>query len=141
MLDRLPKATLGADLFGAVPEPVATRRARATNKPLSRVDQSTAIGRRIADLFRSYVRAMNAGGCIAEADALRAAELVAGAEQARVQLLAGKGDADQVVRLENLAARAVKKLGIDPRSAAKPKKTLAEYARERASDPNKASAA
>lgn len=135
MLNRLQKATIGADLFGQVPEPVATRRARATNRPLSGVNQSSKIGRRIADLFRSYVRAMSERGCIAEADALRAAELVAGAEQARSQLLAGKGDADQVVRLENLAARAVKKLWIERQASIKPKKTLADYV------PSKAGAA
>ena len=45
---------------------------------------------------------------------LAAAELMVAAKNARAELLAGRGDVEQVVRLENLANRAVKRLGIKP---------------------------
>lgn len=50
--------------------------------------------------------------CVAQADALRAAELMVAAEEARAKLLAGEGDANAVVRMENRAARAARKLGV-----------------------------
>jgi hypothetical protein len=128
----VPEA-LAADLFGHVPDdPIPTRRSRTTNDPLSRNSQATAAGRRVADLFRSFLRAMADRGCIAQADALRAAELTVAAEDARARLLAGAGDADELVRIENLAARAVRKLGLDQQRAAKPKKTLADHLRQKA---------
>jgi hypothetical protein len=85
----------------------------------------------------------NPTSTIAQSAAISAAELVVAAEDARSKLLAGNGDPDQVVRLENLAHRAVRKLGIDRQQNAKPKKSLAEYVRERAAaaDPSKAGAA
>ena len=49
---------------------------------------------------------------VLQANALRAAELTTAAEVARGKLLSGIGDADQVVKLENMAARAVRALGI-----------------------------
>ena len=45
------------------------------------------------------------------ASILAAAGLTVAAEAARAALLAGGGDIEQVVRLENLAARAVRRLG------------------------------
>jgi hypothetical protein len=122
-----------SDLFGHVPgDPPATRRSRITNNPLSRNSTATATGRRVNDLFLSYLRAMTDRSCTGQADALRAAELMVAAEEARARLLAGNGDADGVVRIENLAARAVRKLGLDRQQGQKPKKTLADYAREKA---------
>lgn len=119
------------DLFGYVPdEPVPARRSRVSNDPFTRNNAGTARGRRVNDLLRSYLRAMsNRSNCFAQADALRAAELMVAAEEARAKLLAGDGDADAVVRLENLAARAVRKLGLDQQQQAKPRRTFAEYAR------------
>ena len=55
---------------------------------------------------------------IARAQALAAAELMAAAENVRLKLLAGQGDVEQIVRLENLANRAVRRLGIKPGAAA-----------------------
>jgi hypothetical protein len=76
-----------------------------TNDPLStRTDRNTAAGRRIADLYRAYIAAM--GGptdTILQANALAAAELKVAAEDVRKRMLGGGGDADQLVRLENLA--------------------------------------
>lgn len=134
----------GVDLFGELPsEPPAVRRSKTTNDPSSRCNQSTAAGRRLHDLLRGYLAEMaNPGSIIAQADALQAAELTVAAEDARAALLAGNGDADHVVRLQNLAHRAVRKLGIDRSRSAKPKKSLADYVRARAAgEPSKATAA
>jgi hypothetical protein len=48
---------------------------------------------------------------------LAAAELIVAAERARAEFLAGRGDVEQIVRLENLAARSVRRLGIKAGSA------------------------
>src|ERR1700691_2251097 len=103
-LDRnMPLDLTAADLFGHVPDdPVPTRRSRVTNDPLSRISQSTAAGRRVADLLRSYLREMTDRSCHAVAEAQRAAELTvaAEAEEARGRLLAGQGDIDEVSKAE-----------------------------------------
>jgi hypothetical protein len=115
-------------------EPPSKRRARLTNNPFSgRTSGNTARGRRIADLMRSYLRAMGEPtDAVSQADALAAAELKVAAEDARARLLAGTGDVDQTVRLENLAARSAKKLGIKPGKPAAP--SLAEHLAKRAAE-------
>jgi hypothetical protein len=131
----------------AEPEPPIVRRSRVTNDITTRCNQSTASGRRLNDLLRDFLRQMgNPTTAGAQVMALEAAELVLMAEDARARLLAGNGDADQVVRLQNLAHRAVRKLGIDQQRNAKPKQSLADYARQKsvappADHPTKASAA
>jgi hypothetical protein len=124
---------IGPDLFGHVPpEPPVTRRSRITNDPTTRCNQATAAGRRLNDLIRGFLNEMgNPTSTVAQSAAISAAELVVAAEDARSKLLAGNGDADQVVRLENLAHRAVRKLGLD-KQRGKPKQTLADYVRQRA---------
>lgn len=105
-------------------------RSKTTNDPLvGRTDRNTARGRRIADLYRAFVVAMGfPANVIAQANALAAAELKVAAEDARKQLLAGElVDPDQIVRLENLAHRAERKLGIKPGKTAAP--SLAEHLR------------
>jgi hypothetical protein len=65
--------------------------------------------RRVRDLFAGYMAKLPAGDVLAEAAALRAAELVSAAEDMRARLVAGDltdAAADAVVRLENLAHRA-----------------------------------
>ena len=57
---------------------------------------------------------------IVRANALAAAELKAACEVERAKLLKGEGDIEQVIRLENLAARAVKRLNIRPVPPTKP---------------------
>jgi hypothetical protein len=49
---------------------------------------------------------------------LAAAELKVAAEIERGKVLAGCGDAETLVRIENLADRAVRKLGLKPGQAA-----------------------
>jgi hypothetical protein len=67
---------------------------------------------------------------VAQANVLAAAELTVAAETARVQLLAGKADVDQLVKLENLAARAIRRLGIKPGTTAPPGPTMSQYLAE-----------
>jgi hypothetical protein len=103
-------------------------RAAATNNPLAkRTDRNTARGRRIADLFLAYMEAMDyPTTAIVQANILAAAELKVAAEDTRKRLLDGQGDVDQLIRLENLAHRAERKLGI--KQQARPAgPTLAEY--------------
>lgn len=142
MLNRLPKATIGADLFGYIrDEPVPTRRSRIGNNPFSRNSQSTARGRRVAELLRSYLRKMSDRSCDAVANALRAAELMVDAEDVRARRAAGNASIDEMVKAERLARHAVRELGIDRWQSAKPKKTLTDYAQEKAAGHSKASSA
>jgi hypothetical protein len=105
-------------------------RAAITNDPLRvRADGRTPQGRRIRDLYRDYSNALGKPAESAiQAAVLAAAELMVAAEAARAALLAGAGDIEQVVRLENLAARAVRRLGIRPGAAPKPP-SIRDYVR------------
>ena len=51
-------------------------------------------------------------------DALRGVVRKVLAEVARTGLLEGRGDLDQVIRLENLSARALRRLGLNGKRAA-----------------------
>jgi hypothetical protein len=69
-----------------------------------------------------------------QAAILAAAELVVAAECARAKVLADGGDVEQLVRLENLAARATRRLGVKPDGGSGPpslSEHLARRARER----------
>jgi hypothetical protein len=89
------------------------QRSAVTNGPMRRVNGNTAAGRRCRDLYRAFLQHMtNPADTIAQANALNAAELTVAAENARTKLLAGAGDIEQIVRLENLANRAVRRLGL-----------------------------
>jgi hypothetical protein len=99
---------------GPAPRP-PNARSRTTNDALAaRTDRNTARGRRVADIYLAFMAAMgNPQDTISQANALRAAELKVAAEDARKRMLDGTGgDPDQLVRLENLAARAERRLGI-----------------------------
>jgi hypothetical protein len=119
---------------GIAVEPSVVRRAKLTNRPLARANGNTASGRRIRDLYRALMVAMgNPTDTLAQANALAAAELRAASEAARSRLLAGDGDADQVVRLEGAADRAERRLGIKQRRQEQPHVPLRErLLRERA---------
>ncbi len=91
------------------------QRARRTNDPLADVDLHTAHGRRIGDLVRCYLRALgNPDDAGIQSDVVAAAELVALVERKRTEALGMPGgcDLEQLVRLQNLADRKVRKLGI-----------------------------
>jgi hypothetical protein len=111
----------------------STNRAAVTNNPLARADGRTPQGRRIRDLYRLWHAAM---GCPADATVqatiLAAAELMVAAETAHAALLAGTGDVDQVVRLENLSGRAVRKLGLQASAPATPPPSLSAWAQQAA---------
>jgi hypothetical protein len=113
-------------------EPITTRRAKTTNDPASRANLNTANGRRVADLYRSYLRAMgDPTDAVAQANVLAAAELKAAAETARADLLAGKTTIGEVVLLENASDRAVRRLGL-PAAGAAPVMGLHDHAAKRA---------
>jgi hypothetical protein len=102
----------------AITTKASTNRAAMTNDPLVRADGRRPQGRRLRDLYRSYLASLGNPvdtGTGTQAAILTASELVVAAEAARTTLLAGEGDVDQVVRLENLAARALRRLGGDLR--------------------------
>jgi hypothetical protein len=114
-----------------------TNRSATTNDPMrARASGRTSGGRRVRDLYRCYLAGMNNPDDACRAQVLAAAELTVAAENARAELLAGQGDIEQIVRLENLANRAVKRLG--KRTEAPQGPTLAEHlaklARERPDD-------
>jgi hypothetical protein len=105
-----------------------TSRAALTNDPLrARADGRTPQGRRIRDLFRAYSSAMGSPSDPAtQAAILAAAELVVAAERARAKVLDDGGDVEQLIRLENLAARATRRLGVKPNCESRPP-SLAEH--------------
>jgi hypothetical protein len=114
----------------------STNRAAVTNNPLARADGRTPQGRRIRDLYRAWQAAMGRpADATVQATILAAAELMVAAESARAALLAGTGDVDQVVRLENLAGRAVRKLGIKAPAPATSPPSLAAWAQQAAPQP------
>jgi hypothetical protein len=95
----------------------------ACSKPYSdlvRLDQRTRLARRINGLRSIFIEALG-GECGVAAVALvrieSAAHLKACAEIARSRYLSGDGAIDDVVRAENLAARAERALGIGKKAA------------------------
>ena len=93
-------------------------RSATTNRPLAgRTSQRTAAGRRVADLFRAFLAAMNNPvDPISQANALGAAELAVAVEQQRLRAARGDNvDVDALVRLSNLADRAAKRLNLSRR--------------------------
>jgi hypothetical protein len=115
-----------------------TSRAALTNDPLrKRADGRTPQGRRIRDLFRAYSNAMGTPSDPGtQAAILAAAELAVAAECARAKVLTDGGDVEQLIRLENLAARATRRLGLKPESQSRPP-NLTEHLARRAREPNK----
>jgi hypothetical protein len=124
MLEAATKSSAGRSASATAPP---TSRSATTNKPLRRANGNTAAGRRVRDLYRAFMAHLgNPGDTIVQANVLNAAELTAAAENERAKLLAGDGDVEQIIRLENLASRAVRRLGVQP-SAARPGAKLDEH--------------
>jgi hypothetical protein len=116
----------------ALTEPLPKQRSRRTNNPNhGGVSRNSAAGRRVRDLLHAFLKAMgDPDDVVLQANALRAAELMTAAEIARHKLLSGIGDADQVLRLEGAAGRAVRALNINrKREPAGP--ILADYLKQR----------
>ena len=88
-------------------------RSKTANDPTHRVNGNTARGRRLRELYSGFLQHTGSHpDTLAQARALSAAELLLCAEDARAKLLAGDGDIELVVKLENLANRTIKQLGI-----------------------------
>lgn len=106
---------LAPDLFGIVDLAVPrAQRSAVTNRPMRRQKGTTKNGRRLRDIYISLMVALGHPTDIimAQTAAIKAAELMLAAEIARAALLGGSEDANVVVRLENLADRAVRRLGL-----------------------------
>ncbi len=102
--------------FKAGPVPRCSR-ARRTNDPFAGIDRNTARGRRVADLVRSYLRALgNPADIGRQAQIIAAAELAVLAEEHRAAALREPAAADyeQLVRVQSVADRALRRLGIKP---------------------------
>lgn len=115
-------------------------RARRTNNPFASIETNTARGRRISDLVRAYLRALgNPTNIEHQAAIIAAAELQVLAEEARTTALrdAGRADLDQVLRLQGVADRALRRLNIvdQTRRSAVAGPTLAEYLAASATTP------
>jgi hypothetical protein len=113
-------AVLAARHAAAARRQVASNRSATTKDPLRvRADGNTVIGRRVRDLYRAFLQHMtNPADTIAQANALNAAELMVAVEQTRLAAARGEAaDLDGLVRLSNLADRAVRRLGIKPGTA------------------------
>ena len=90
-----------------------TNRSATSNDLLrARANGRTSAGRRVRDLYRAYLTGLSNPDDAVKAQVIAAAELMVAAENARAELLAGRGDVEQIVRLENLANRAGRRLGI-----------------------------
>jgi hypothetical protein len=98
------------------------------------------MGRRIRDLYRVYSSALgDPSDAITQSAILAASQLATAAEDARHALIVGEsprgGCTDEVVRLENLAARRLRSLGLGKPATArrqKPRAALAAMAQEAA---------
>jgi hypothetical protein len=137
MKKSLPDRSGIAALALPLRSPKTTNRSAMTNDPLAgRANPRTARGRRVRDLFRSLVARLPERDPVAEAQALRIAELTALAEAARAKAaeLVDQVGADKasiaafttmvnaVTRAEGTSRRAM--LDFKGSVAAKPKPTL-----------------
>jgi hypothetical protein len=113
----------------AAPKP-PTNRSALTNDPrtFAGLKLTSPRGRRFRDLLNAFLNRMgNPSDPIRQADAIAAASAMVIAEDTRARALRGEGvDLDALVRLENTAHRATRKLGIKP-SAGPKVPTLAEH--------------
>jgi hypothetical protein len=112
------------ELFPNLVEPAPTRRSAVSNNPIrARAKQTTAEGRRLADIYRGILRAI--GGLPTgqqQAIAIEAAELTLAAEDQRARLLKGEDITTKLMQTSKQRDRALRKLGLDkpPSDATKP---------------------
>jgi hypothetical protein len=112
------------------------QRSRRTNNPLYGLNLKTSRGRRIADLVRAYLKAVgNPVDVGRQTQVIAAAELQALAEDARAAALREPAIADleQLVRLQGLADRALRRLGIKAETA-RQQPSLQEHLARRAAE-------
>jgi hypothetical protein len=123
-----PDTSIAPDLFGVADVSVPScQRSRVTNDPMRRHRGKTAEARRVRDIYLSLMSAFgNPLDARAQMQVAAAAELMFASEQARAKLIDGTGDVNQVVRLENAAARALRSLGLPDANAAPARVPLRE---------------
>lgn len=101
-------------------------KSRITNQPkkLAGVDNRSTHGRRRRDLITDYITEKGGQDSISPAtmnDITRAADLVALSEKLRGDALRGQAvDLSELIKVENAADRAVRRLAIKPGTAQKP---------------------
>jgi hypothetical protein len=107
------------------PTPTPPRRKRDRRRTLTRIDQRSRLGKRIAELKLLFSGALGGDPSpVRELKIERAAQLSALAEQARGDILRGGKGTGDIVRLERAAAAAVRGLGeLEPKPR---RQTLAE---------------
>jgi hypothetical protein len=108
-----------------------TQRSRRTNDPLADANQTTATGRRIADLTRAFLAELGDPDDVTlQARAVAAAEMITLSEEARAAALKSGGvdldRLDRVIRLEGAVARSVRALGLPDRRRGPAEPTLSD---------------
>jgi hypothetical protein len=119
-------------------------RSQFVDKPPSRggtLDGRTLAARRLRELIDIYTAALGGAASLSDGQRLdirKAAELTALAEQARARAMregaSGAGELTAMVRLEGMAARAVRALDIKPGANRSKTESLAEYAARKAAE-------
>jgi hypothetical protein len=109
--------------------PSPANRSAATNRPASRWNLRTTNGRRCRDLYRGYlIQLGNPIDAPTVALVVAAAEAIVLAEVARQECLAGMNglNAELMIRCENSAARALRRLGLNQAAPPSPQKSFSE---------------
>jgi hypothetical protein len=109
-----------------------TNRARATNQPTRMcISGRTSLGRRVRDLAESFAQRLGGWPALSDGQAAavrQAAELACLAEQARAEALRnGCVDPVGLARLEGVAARAERRLGLPRETRGPTTPSLKEY--------------
>jgi hypothetical protein len=108
----------------------ANNRSAATNRPSSRWNLKSVSGRRCRDLYRGYLSQLgNPSDAPTLALIVAATEAIVLAEDARKECLAGGLNgmsAELMIRCENTAARALRRLGLNRAAPPAPKQSFAE---------------
>jgi hypothetical protein len=104
------------------------RRHRRSNDLFAGIHQNSNHGRRVVDLTTDYLaRLGNPTSITLQASVLAAVQLLVLSEQARTAALAASpptvDQLDQIVRLESIAARSLRRLGLE---SAPPRKSAAD---------------
>jgi hypothetical protein len=109
------------------------------------LDGRTLVARRRRQLISVYTGALGGADALTEGqriDVRKAAELVALAEQERARAMRegtkGGGDLSTMIRLEGMAARAVKALNLPAPGSAAPVQSLQDYLASRHAAPDEA---
>jgi hypothetical protein len=128
LANRTAAASAPLSTRAAATDRAVTLLSAVTNKPRSRFDVNSTEGRRGRDLFEAYMAHLgNPVDAAVIANVIKAVELKARAETLRLR---PDVDLDQLIRLENAAERAERKLNIKPNAPAKTQ-SLAEYLAQR----------